>query len=154
MSREAHVRFWESGGVELPPATQLPLNRQVKIFQREGITLSPNSLMEWVATIAEALSPLASMIHKRVVRSWIIQSDDTGLMVLDADKAGGSRKGRIWANVGDGRFGRCQDSCRVISQGRVAILLPGSGLRQTVGIGSHRRILRDHRSGCLRRAAA
>ena len=50
--------------------------------------------------------------------------------------------------------GRCQDSCRVISQGRVAILLPGSGLRQTVGIGSHRRILRDHRSGCLRRAAA
>ena len=82
----------------------LPLNRLVKIFQREGVTLSPNSLMEWVATIAEALSPLAAMIHKRVVRAWIIQSDDTGLMVLDADKAGGSRKGRIWANVGDGRF--------------------------------------------------
>lgn len=44
------------------------------------------------------------MIHKQVPRSWVIQSDDTGLLVLDADKPQGARKGHLWANIGDGRF--------------------------------------------------
>jgi len=34
----------------------------------------------------------------------VIQSDDTGLLVLDKQKKGGSRRGRLWANVGDARF--------------------------------------------------
>lgn len=81
-----------------------PLNRQSKIFAREGVTLSPNTLMEWIRAAAETLQPLARRIHKRVVRSWVIQSDDTGLLVLDKDKPQGARKGHLWANVGDGRF--------------------------------------------------
>lgn len=81
-----------------------PINRQSKIFAREGVTLSPNTLMEWIKAAAETLEPLAKRIHKRVLRSWIIQSDDTGLLVLDADKPQGARKGHLWANVGDSRF--------------------------------------------------
>ena len=81
-----------------------PINRQSKIFAREGVTLSPNTLMEWIRAAAETLEPLARRIHRRVLRSWIIQSDDTGLLVLDQDKPQGARKGHLWANVGDGRF--------------------------------------------------
>ena len=81
-----------------------PLNRQSKIFAREGVALSPNTLMEWIRAAAETLEPLARRIHQRVVRSWVIQSDDTGLLVLDKDKPQGARKGHLWANVGDGRF--------------------------------------------------
>ena len=81
-----------------------PLNRQSKIFAREGVALSPNTLMEWIRAAAETLEPLARRIHQRVVRAWVIQSDDTGLLVLDKDKPQGARKGHLWANVGDGRF--------------------------------------------------
>jgi transposase len=87
-----------------------PINRQSKIFAREGVTLSPNTLMEWIRAAAETLEPLAKRIHKRVLRSWIIQSDDTGLLVLDADKPQGARKGHLWANIGDSRFASYQYS--------------------------------------------
>jgi hypothetical protein len=36
MSREVHVRFWESAGVRFPRATHLPLYRQSQIYAREG----------------------------------------------------------------------------------------------------------------------
>src|SRR5918993_5537966 len=36
MSREVHVRFWESAGVRLPRATRLPLYRQSQIFGKRG----------------------------------------------------------------------------------------------------------------------
>jgi hypothetical protein len=37
MSREVHVRFWESPGVRFPRATQLPLERQVRMMKRFGL---------------------------------------------------------------------------------------------------------------------
>jgi len=82
----------------------LPLNRQSKILQREGVTIPPNTLMGWIKACAWTLRPLWKLIDERVLRSWVIQSDDTGLLVLDKQKKGGSRRGRLWANVGDARF--------------------------------------------------
>ena len=82
----------------------LPLHRQAKIFAREGVTISANTLGDWIRATATLLAPLARRIHRRVVRSWLIQSDDTGLLVLAQDSPQGARKGRIWANVGEGRF--------------------------------------------------
>lgn len=81
-----------------------PLNRQSKIFAREGVTLSPNTLVDWIRATATLLQPLARRIHERVLHAWIIQSDDTGLLVLDKERPQGARKGHIWANVGDSRF--------------------------------------------------
>jgi hypothetical protein len=34
MSREAHVRFYESRGVKIPPATHLLLRHQLAVLQR------------------------------------------------------------------------------------------------------------------------
>jgi len=47
MSREVHVRFWESAGVRLPRATRLPLYRQAQILARQGIGLDRSTLMAW-----------------------------------------------------------------------------------------------------------
>ena len=44
MSREVHVRFWESVGVRFPRATRQPLYRQHQRLAREGITLSRATL--------------------------------------------------------------------------------------------------------------
>ena len=82
----------------------VPLNRMSRIFEREGVTIPRNTLMGWIRSIAWTLRPLWERIDERVLRAWVVQSDDTGLDVLDKQKKGGSRRGRIWANVGDGRF--------------------------------------------------
>jgi transposase len=82
----------------------VPLNRMSRIFEREGVTIPRNTLMGWIRSIAWTLQPLWERIDERVLRAWVVQSDDTGLDVLDKQKKGGSRRGRIWANVGDGRF--------------------------------------------------
>ena len=55
MSREVHVRFWESAGVRLPRATRLPLYRQSQIFEREGVDLDRSTLADWVGRSATLL---------------------------------------------------------------------------------------------------
>lgn len=80
---------------------KLPLYRQVEIYKREGVELCANTMVGWIAAVAWLLTPLYRAINKRVVRSWVVQSDDTGLTVLDRAAAKGSRRGRIWANIGD-----------------------------------------------------
>ena len=55
MSREAHVRFWERAGVRFPRATRLPLYRQSKIFERDGIDLDRSTLAALQGLLA--LSP-------------------------------------------------------------------------------------------------
>lgn len=82
----------------------VPLNRMSRIFEREGVSIPRNTLMGWIRSIAWTLRPLWKRLDERVLRAWVLQSDDTGLDVLDKQKKGGSRRGRIWANVGDGRF--------------------------------------------------
>jgi transposase len=51
MSREVHVRFWESAGVRLPRATRLPLYRQSQIFARQGIELDRSTLCAWAGLV-------------------------------------------------------------------------------------------------------
>ena len=48
MSREVHVRFWERVRVKSPRATRLPLYRQSRIFERDGLDLDRSTLADWV----------------------------------------------------------------------------------------------------------
>ncbi|MCA9689805.1 MAG: transposase, partial [Myxococcales bacterium] len=75
--------------------------RQAKIYERDGVMLSPSTMVGWIAAVAWLLEPLYRAINERVLRAWVVQSDDTGLTVLDRREAGGSRRGHIWANIGD-----------------------------------------------------
>ncbi len=82
----------------------LPLNRQVQIFRRSGVDLPVSTLADWVKEAAGILEPVARSIHERVMKSHVVQVDDTGLTVLDGSHPKGSKRGHQWALVGDKVF--------------------------------------------------
>jgi transposase len=85
-------------------ADHSPLHRIRGIYRRAGVDVAVSSLSNWVKAGAEALSPLAEAIAREVLGSHVVQADDTGLRVLDPEHPKGSRRGHMWAYVGDGRF--------------------------------------------------
>lgn len=79
----------------------VPLARQTTIYQRSGVELSRNTLVDWVAAVAFYLQPLARLIYQRVMASHIVQADDTRLPVQDRHKDKNIKNARMWALVGD-----------------------------------------------------
>lgn len=80
----------------------LPLYRQREIFKRDGIDLPRATMGRWVAMGAELAEPVAARVRERVLDSFVLQTDDTHLRVLDRDHPKGVVRGAIWAYVGDG----------------------------------------------------
>lgn len=78
-----------------------PLTRQVAIYQRLGVDLSRNTLVDWIAAVANLLEPLAHRIRALVLTSHVLQADDTKLKVQDRRTAQNIKSGRLWALVGD-----------------------------------------------------
>jgi len=102
MSREVHVRFWESAGVQLPRATHSPLNRQSEICAREGVDLDRSTLAGWVGASAALLDPLVEAVRHHVFAATRLHADDTPVPVL-APGHGRTKTGRLWTYVRDGR---------------------------------------------------
>lgn len=102
MSREVHVRFWESAGVRFPRATHLPLYRQSQIYAREGVALERSTLADCVGGAAALLDPLVEALARYVVGSPYLHGDDTPVPVLEPGR-GKTKTGRLWTYVRDGR---------------------------------------------------
>lgn len=83
-------------------AEHTPLHRMREIYKRHGPDIAVSTLADWVTAGAEALEPVAAEIRRRVLASHVIQTDDTPLTVLDSQKPGGSKRGHMWAYLGDG----------------------------------------------------
>lgn len=81
-----------------------PLHRIRQMYRRLGVDLAVSSLANWVAAGAEALDPIAACIRARTLASYVVQTDDTGVTVLDASRDGGSKRGIQWVYIGDGRY--------------------------------------------------
>jgi transposase len=79
----------------------LPLYRQSCIFARHGAELAESTLCDWVKSGAEMLVPVVAAMKQSVLESHVVQSDDTSITVLDPSHANGSRRGFLWAYVGD-----------------------------------------------------
>jgi transposase len=78
MSREAHVRFWESAGVRFPRATRLPLNRIQGILQRIGIDLPKQTQWDMLVQFDSlAAQAIVSQMRKEIRNSPGLFSDDT-----------------------------------------------------------------------------
>jgi transposase len=75
-------------------ADHLPLHRLSGILAREGVSLAPSTLCDWVADVATALAPIDAQLRREVTASGYLQTDDTPVTVLD--RGGGSFKGRLW----------------------------------------------------------
>jgi len=102
MSREAHVRFWERVGVQLPRATRLPLYRQSEIYAREGVDLQRSTLADWVGATSSLLDPLVEALRRYVFDCRKLHADDTPVPVL-APGTGKTKTGRLWTYVRDDR---------------------------------------------------
>lgn len=79
----------------------LPLYRQSCIFARHGAEIAESTLCDWVKDTAEMLSPVVTAVRASVLASHVVQSDDTGITVLDPAHPSGSRRSFLWAYVGD-----------------------------------------------------
>lgn len=82
----------------------LPLNRQRAIYLREGVDLPVSTMVDWVAAVAASVTPLVLCLESHVLRSHVVNGDDTGIKVLDRDEPGGSKKGHLWCYVGDRKY--------------------------------------------------
>ena len=81
-------------------ADHQPLNRQEKQFARFGVDLSRKTMCGWMAQSAQLLDPLYEELKRFVLRSKVVQTDDTPVKVQDR-KLPKTRTGRIWPYVGD-----------------------------------------------------
>ena len=79
----------------------MPLYRQSCIFARHGAEIAESTLCDWVKDAAEMLTPIVASMRSSVLQSYVVQSDDTGITVLDPSHANGSRRSYLWAYVGD-----------------------------------------------------
>ncbi|EGL9416642.1 IS66 family transposase [Salmonella enterica] len=76
----------------------LPLQRQQKIYAREGVQLPVSTLADWFGQTAAVLSPLAAALKRDLLTLPVLQADETPLQILDTQK-GKAKKGYLWAYV-------------------------------------------------------
>lgn len=81
-------------------ADHLPLNRLEGIFKRHGVSLSRQTMCDWMATCAHLLQPLVQAMKRRIVRSRVVQTDDTPVPVQDPGRKQ-TKTGRLWVYLGD-----------------------------------------------------
>ena len=80
-------------------ADHLPLNRQEGILRRHGVELPRSTTCDWMAVCAGLLEPIVKQMHREILQSRVIQTDDTPVTVLD--KLKGRYQGRLWIHLGD-----------------------------------------------------
>jgi transposase len=81
-----------------------PLARLSRIFERSGVHLHRNRLVDWIAVVADLLEALARRIHQLAMAAHVLQVDDTRIDVLDRKKAKNIKRAHLWVMVGDKRY--------------------------------------------------
>jgi transposase len=66
----------------------LPAYRQMKRFERNGVSLPYSTLISWISLASGLLEVLYEALKKEVLQSGYLQVDETGIKVLDQNKAG------------------------------------------------------------------
>jgi transposase len=80
----------------------LPLYRQSKIFEREGVEIERMVMADWMGHLAWWSAPLAEMIGAHVMSAPALHADDTPIKVLSPGK-GRTATGRLWIYAVDER---------------------------------------------------
>jgi len=112
----------------------LPLYRQSKMLERQGVSIARSTLGDWVTAVCDILTPLFALQREKVLSASYLMVDETPIRVLDYHTKGKSRLGYHWVYydpIGKGvlfdyRLGRGRE-------GPKACLEKFSGLLQTDG---------------------
>jgi transposase len=75
----------------------LPIYRQIKRYQRDGVKLSAGTISGWLDTTADLLEPLGKELIRAVFKSDYVQADETPLPVLNGETKGAAHTGYLWA---------------------------------------------------------
>jgi transposase len=78
----------------------VPLYRSEARFERLGVKLPRSTLCDWMAAVAELLTPLWLLLKDWVLASKVLHTDDTTVPVRD-EKQSTHRYGRLWDYIGD-----------------------------------------------------
>jgi transposase len=81
-------------------ADHLPLHRQEAMLARQGVELSRSTLCDWMAAAADLLTPLHAWMAGEVLKSRVVQTDETRVPVQEPGQAK-AKSGRLWVYVGD-----------------------------------------------------
>jgi len=77
----------------------LPLNRQQRIWEREGIDLSRSTLDDWTLASAEVLAALLPALKRELLACHVIGTDDTPVDMQEPGR-GQALVTRMWAYLG------------------------------------------------------
>ena len=83
-------------------ADHLPLYRQSRIFERDGLDLDRSTLADWVGKPTALLEPLADASGRHALSAAAIFADDTPVQML-APGTGKTRTARLWTYARDER---------------------------------------------------
>jgi transposase len=81
----------------------LPLYRQARIYQRQGVELAQSTLVDWIAQAHEILGPITAEICRSVMSSGYVATDDTGITLLSRQAPKQSARAHLWAYLGEQR---------------------------------------------------
>jgi transposase len=73
----------------------LPLERQVRIFQREGLAMTSQTLWDYVERLARMLEPAYERLHAYILLEPVIGADETWWRVMGKGKD--SKRWHAWA---------------------------------------------------------
>jgi transposase len=71
----------------------LPLYRQKKIFEREGMNIPPSTLTDNTAAGCQVLKPVYHALRREILANLYLQADETGIKVLESEKKGACHLG-------------------------------------------------------------
>jgi transposase len=74
----------------------LPLNRQEKILERQGIILAKSNMVKIIARAHDLVSGIVEPIRQEVLASGVVGMDETTVKVLDEALPGKSHQGYFW----------------------------------------------------------
>ena len=74
----------------------LPLYRQGKRYEREGVKIPDSTLGDWLKQSVHLLQPIYQAMIQQLLQSDYIQADETTIKVLDKDKKGSTHLGYYW----------------------------------------------------------
>ncbi len=76
-----------------------PLHRMEGIFQRHGVQIARSTLCDWVAECATLLAPVVQEMHRQILQSPKIHTDDTPVTARNGSGKD-KHKGYLWAYIG------------------------------------------------------
>lgn len=85
-------------------ALHQPLTRIHGDYVHAGVSIPVSTLSDNVGYVADALEPIVRLIWERAFVSHVLQTDGSGIKVLDRDHPAGVRLGTMWCQVGDRRW--------------------------------------------------